>query len=120
MVLNTDYPSIGFLFANQWEPATENLWELMDGYSEGTGMNSRNHHMWSSYSHYIVQRLGGIAPAVGSAGGYADVLFDEIFIEWRECSTFVRKRSATALLSIPSYSWGFWVLLEHNILSWKY
>ena len=69
----TDYPSIGFLFANSYEPATENLWELMDGYAEGTGMNSRNHHMWSSYSHYVVQRLGGIAPA---AAGYRDVLLE--------------------------------------------
>ena len=46
----TDYPSIGFYFANSEEPATENLWELPDALREGIGMNSRNHHMWSSYS----------------------------------------------------------------------
>ena len=26
----TDYPSFGFMFANTFEPATENMWELMD------------------------------------------------------------------------------------------
>lgn len=40
----TDYPSIGHMFANSLEPASENLWELMDAFVEGHGMNSRNHH----------------------------------------------------------------------------
>jgi len=35
----TDYPSYGYMFANKQEPATENMWELMDANSEGTGMN---------------------------------------------------------------------------------
>ena len=38
----TDYPSLGFFFANTMEPATTNLWELPDALAEGTGMNSRN------------------------------------------------------------------------------
>ena len=40
----TDYPSVGLMFANSLEPASENLWELMDAFVEGIGMNSRNHH----------------------------------------------------------------------------
>ena len=43
---NVDYPSIGYYFANTLEAATTNLWELPDAPFEGTGMNSRNHHMW--------------------------------------------------------------------------
>jgi alpha-L-rhamnosidase len=46
----TAYPSFGFAFANSLEKATTNLWELPDAPAEGTGMNSRNHHMASSYS----------------------------------------------------------------------
>ena len=36
---NSDYPSIGYMIANEFEPATENLWELLDGFHEGNGMN---------------------------------------------------------------------------------
>ena len=57
---NVDYPSIGFYFANAMEKATENLWELPDALVEGTGMNSRNHHMWSSYSAYLVRSVSGL------------------------------------------------------------
>ena len=49
---STSYPSIGFMAYNTYEDATENLWELWDAYTEGVGMNSRNHHMFSSYSKY--------------------------------------------------------------------
>jgi hypothetical protein len=56
----TSYPSFGFEFANSAEPASENLWELMDSPWEGTGMNSRNHHMFSSFSHYLVTTVGGV------------------------------------------------------------
>jgi hypothetical protein len=45
----------------------------MDAFVEGVGMNSRNHHMWSSYSHYLVSGLAGISqdiePAAGGQGG---------------------------------------------------
>jgi hypothetical protein len=70
----TTYPSIGYYFANKYEPATENLWELMDAPYEGTGMNSRNHHMWSSYSHYLVASVAGLAQQPSSSG-YREVLF---------------------------------------------
>merc|ERR1711871_64032 len=60
ILMQTDYPSIGFYFADDKEQATENLWELPDALVEGTGMNSRNHHMWSSYSAYLVRRVGGV------------------------------------------------------------
>lgn len=59
----TDYPSIGFFFANALEPASENLWELADALMQGTGMNSRNHHMWSSFSHYLVRHVAGLDTA---------------------------------------------------------
>ena len=60
ILMQTDYPSIGYNFANGKEEATENLWELPDADMEGIGMNSRNHHMWSSYSAYLVQHVGGV------------------------------------------------------------
>eukprot|EP01063_Lacrimia_lanifica_P034984 TRINITY_DN6576_c0_g2_i1.p1 TRINITY_DN6576_c0_g2~~TRINITY_DN6576_c0_g2_i1.p1 ORF type:complete len:1005 (+),score=96.11 TRINITY_DN6576_c0_g2_i1:61-3075(+) len=56
----TDYPSIGYFLSNSYEPASENLWELLDAPKQGIAMNSRNHHMWSSYSAYLVRRLGGV------------------------------------------------------------
>lgn len=55
--------------------ATENMWELMDAPYEGTGMNSRNHHMWSSVSTYLVQQVAGLNQQPSSAG-YSDVLFN--------------------------------------------
>jgi hypothetical protein len=64
----TDYPSLGFEFANELEKATTNLWELFDAPAEGTGMNSRNHHMFSSYSAYLVNSLAGLRQAPGSVG----------------------------------------------------
>ena len=68
LLSNVDYPSLGFYFANPDEKATENLWELPDAPREGVGMNSRNHHMWSSYSSYLVRRVAGIEQARGSTG----------------------------------------------------
>lgn len=41
----TTYPSIGYEATNTLEPATSNVWELPDAPFEGTGMNSRDHHM---------------------------------------------------------------------------
>lgn len=64
-----DYPSIGFYFANSQEKATENLWELPDALAEGTGMNSRNHHMWSSFSHFLVKSIGGLDVSYATASG---------------------------------------------------
>ena len=64
----TSYPSFGYAFANALERATTNLWELPDAPFEGTGMNSRNHHMFSSYSAYLVQSVGGVDQQAASAG----------------------------------------------------
>lgn len=69
-----DYPSLGYMAYNTLEPATENLWELPDAPFEGTGMNSRNHHMFSSYSLYLVEEVAGIRQAAGSVG-HRDVRF---------------------------------------------
>jgi hypothetical protein len=70
----TDYPSMGYYFANKYEPASENLWELNDAPYEGTGMNSRNHHMFSSFSHYLVSSVAGLSQQPGSSG-YTQPLF---------------------------------------------
>jgi len=64
----TDYPSIGFMGYNKYEPATENVWELWDAYTEGVGMNSRNHHMFSSYTKYLIENPGGVTQEASSTG----------------------------------------------------
>lgn len=56
----TTYPSWGYMHFNNIEPATSNTWELWDSPTEGPGMNSRNHHMFSSISEFIVTTAGGI------------------------------------------------------------
>ena len=68
VLAQTDYPSFGFEFANTLEKTTTNLWELPDAVAEGTGMNSRNHHMFSSFSAYLVQSVAGVRQAGGAAG----------------------------------------------------
>eukprot|EP00051_Salpingoeca_urceolata_P031279 m.11050 g.11050 ORF g.11050 m.11050 type:complete len:1055 (-) comp3918_c0_seq1:182-3346(-) len=54
------FPSWGYMLFNTVEPATTSLWELWDGPTQGPGMNSRNHHMFSSLSAWLVQRVGGV------------------------------------------------------------
>merc|ERR1719445_868186 len=49
---NASYPSWAWEGQNAMEPATA-VWELWDAPSEGDGMNSRNHHMFSSVSAYL-------------------------------------------------------------------
>lgn len=56
----TSYPSWGYMLYNDVEPATTSLWELWNSPTQGPGMNSRNHHMFSSISKWIVQTIGGI------------------------------------------------------------
>ena len=56
----TTYPSLGYMLTNSMERTTENLWEVIDAPLEGPGMNSRNHHMYSSYSSYLVRRIAGV------------------------------------------------------------
>ncbi|KAJ9445964.1 Beta-galactosidase 15 [Diplonema papillatum] len=60
IMLQESYPSIGYMLTNSMEPATENLWEIQDAFAEGGGMNSRNHHMFSSFSSYLVRKMAGM------------------------------------------------------------
>jgi len=61
MLKKRDYPSYGYMYFNDLEPAKECMWELPDGPFQGTGMNSRNHHMFSSVGHYLVTRIAGLS-----------------------------------------------------------
>jgi len=61
MLKRKDYPSYGYMYFNVLEPAKECMWELPDAPFEGTGMNSRNHHMYSSVGHYLITRVGGLS-----------------------------------------------------------
>mmetsp|Transcript_40425 Transcript_40425/g.96975 ORF Transcript_40425/g.96975 Transcript_40425/m.96975 type:complete len:374 (+) Transcript_40425:2-1123(+) len=60
MLQSKAYPSYGYMYFNDLEPARECMWELPDAPYEGTGMNSRNHHMFSSVGEYLVKRIGGL------------------------------------------------------------
>lgn len=55
----TSYPSWGYMIFNEVEPAPSSLWELWDAPTQGPGMNSRNHHMFSSISAWLVRSIGG-------------------------------------------------------------
>ncbi|ETO27481.1 hypothetical protein RFI_09651 [Reticulomyxa filosa] len=59
---NFTYPSYSYESFNTYEPAT-GLWELWDAPSEGPGMNSRNHHMFSSVSGYLHSYVAGLVVA---------------------------------------------------------
>merc|ERR1712032_1235843 len=61
MLKKRDYPSYGYMYFNDLEPAKECMWELPDAPFEGTGMNSRNHHMFSSVGHYLITRVAGLS-----------------------------------------------------------
>merc|ERR1712008_301459 len=61
MLKRRDYPSYGYVYFNELEPAKECMWELADAPFEGAGMNSRNHHMFSSVGHYLVTRVAGFS-----------------------------------------------------------
>ena len=60
----------------------------MDSPFEGVGMNSRNHHMFSSFSHYLVTTVGGVDETSGdhvqlrpAAGGALDVAAARVSID---------------------------------------
>ena len=55
-----DYPSYGFMIHNNLEPATA-IWELWNSHNGSAGMNSRNHHMYSSISGWMVTDMAGIS-----------------------------------------------------------
>ena len=60
-----DYPSWGYMINNQFEPATT-VWELWNSWEAGPGMNSRNHHMFSSISGWMRTELVGLTMPAGS------------------------------------------------------
>jgi len=68
MLKRKDYPSYGYMYFNDLEPAKECMWELPDAPFQGDGMNSRNHHMFSSVGSYLVRRLAGLQLAPGAEG----------------------------------------------------
>ena len=55
----TTYPSYGYMFNNPYENATT-IWELWDAPMQGPGINSRNHHMFSSIGAWFYSHLAGI------------------------------------------------------------
>lgn len=63
MLKRREYPSYGYMYFNDLEPAKECMWELPDAPFQGTGMNSRNHHMYSSVGHYLLTRVAGLSKA---------------------------------------------------------
>lgn len=60
MLEETDYPSVGFQFANSLEPATANVWEVFNAPVEIPEMDSRNHHAFSSFSAYLITHVAGL------------------------------------------------------------
>ena len=60
-----DYPSYGFMIHNNLEPATT-IWELWNSPNGSAGMDSRNHHMYSSISGWLVTDMAGISIHKGS------------------------------------------------------
>eukprot|EP00659_Diplonema_papillatum_P008447 gene8447-13022_t len=60
IMMKDSYPSFGFMATHPLEPLRENMWELMDSYHQGPGMNSRNNLMWTSFSLYLVTKMAGI------------------------------------------------------------
>ena len=67
IVQNTDYPSWGYMILNTDEPATT-IWELWNANTAGPGMNSRNHHMYSSVSGWLQTDMVGLRQPDGSYG----------------------------------------------------
>ncbi|CAF3871451.1 unnamed protein product, partial [Rotaria magnacalcarata] len=59
LISTVTYPSYGYMFNNPYENATT-MWELWDAPMEGPGMNSRNHHMFSSIGAWFYSHLAGI------------------------------------------------------------
>jgi len=61
LVSSIQYPSYGYMFNNQWENATT-VWEVWDApvRGDGPGMNSRNHHMFSSIGAWFYRFVAGI------------------------------------------------------------
>ena len=67
-ILNqVDYPSYGFMIHNPYEPATT-IWELWNAFNGSAGMDSRNHHMFSSISGWMQTDMIGFQQRQGTYG----------------------------------------------------
>ena len=64
IVQETTYPSYGYMIHNDLEPATA-IWELWNSPTGSAGMDSRNHHMYSSVSGWMVTYMSGLIPTKG-------------------------------------------------------
>jgi len=73
LALQVDYPSHGWMNVNNMEPATT-VWELFDAPEEGPGMNSRNHHMYSSIGQALVEHFVGVSQTAESYG-FSHIVF---------------------------------------------
>ena len=62
-----DYPSWGYMVHSKYEPATT-IWELWNADTGGPGMNSRNHHMFSSVSGWMQTDMIGFTQVKGTYG----------------------------------------------------
>ena len=60
IVEQLDYPSYGLMIHNNLEPATA-LWELWNSLNGSAGMDSRNHHMLSCVSAWMVTDMAGLS-----------------------------------------------------------
>ena len=67
IVEQVDYPSWGFMLMNPFEPATT-IWELWNSFNGSSGMDSRNHHMFSSVSGWMMMDMVGLSMPEGSYG----------------------------------------------------
>jgi len=59
LVQDVTYPSYGWMFTNEYENATT-MWELWNAPLAGPGMNSRNHHMFSSIGAWFWRYVVGL------------------------------------------------------------
>jgi len=73
------------MFNNDVEPATSSLWELWDSPTEGPGMNSRNHHMFSSISAWFVRHVSGLTQ-VSCDGRMAQITLGDNPLSWTKVS----------------------------------
>ncbi|KAJ9458299.1 Beta-galactosidase 15 [Diplonema papillatum] len=60
VMLKASYPSFGFMATHPLEPLRENMWELMDTFTQGPYMNSRNNLMYTSFSMYLITKMAGL------------------------------------------------------------
>lgn len=116
MLKRRDYPSYGYMYFNSIEPARECMWELPDAPFQGTAMNSRNHHMFSSVGHYLMTRIAGLSIGTKSREFTAVVGSEEACAAKLRASggkvEFAWSRAASALHIVVNASVGMQVRLH--------